>query len=117
VRLSSAIDDLDARVAHVLEPLCGRLTETAFQQPAYPRGRVLGQRLPLRVFLEDRRHTVGHRVPVEGPPPSEHLVKHAAECPVVGAPVDGFAPRLLRTHVGGGTKENTGRGHLRSEGR
>src|SRR5688572_1610059 len=41
----------------------------------------------------------------EGTPASHHFIKHAAEGPDIGALVDSFSTRLLRTHVRCGTDD------------
>ena len=67
-----------------------------------------GQRLPVRLALQDARDHVGHRLAREGLAPGEAFVEHAAERPDVGALVDRAAARLLGAHVRRGAENDAG---------
>jgi hypothetical protein len=90
---------LQPRVADVAQAPVLLFLETAPQQPDERGRRLLRQRLPVRLAIQDRRHRVGEGRALEGPLPGKHLVQHAAESPDVAATVRVLTPRLLGTHV------------------
>jgi hypothetical protein len=65
-----------------------------------------GHRAPPPQSVDDGRDRIGDVFAVEGAPAGDHLVEHTAEGPDISALVDGFSLRLLRRHVGRGTKDD-----------
>ena len=107
-RRPASLQQFEARVADVLEPLRGsrRRQRRSSRRPgrasggsAANRGRRAARPPPLRTL----------RTPREGRPRREHLVEHAPECPHVGAGVDVLALHLFRAHVARRADDDAGR--------
>ena len=75
------------------------------------RNRASGQRG--RILLEDRGHALDRGIAGKGAMPGKHFVEDRAKRKDVGAVVGGFPTYLLRGHVPGGSKDQTGAGRRR----
>jgi hypothetical protein len=60
--------------------------------------------------MQNRGHRIRRSRLTERRVPSQHLVQHASERPDIGALVDSFSPRLLRTHIRHSAEGHTGVG-------
>ena len=115
--LAVGLLEQEARVGDVVEP-AGRVLDQAAAQDARDCGRQpRRQGLPLRLVLDHGGQDLRDRLAPERPPRGQHLVKHDAESPDVGALVHGPAPRLLGRHVGGGAEDEARLGPGVREGR
>ena len=71
--------------------------------------RAAGHGAPIGLARQDGGDDVGHGVAGKRGAAREHFVKHNAERPDVGAPVNGLAPGLLGGHVGRRAENHAGR--------
>ena len=98
-----------SHVSDSLQPFPWIFLETRLEQAAHSRGNAR----QVRSFLDDRRYRLCDVVALKGAPAREHLVKHDAECPDVGARVGGPSARLFGRHVGCSTKNHPDLSHRR----
>ena len=83
----------------------GVLLQTSTQQPPDGRRRCGRQRVPVRSMVDDPDHDVRRCLSPERRLTREHLEQHAPERPQIRAPVDGYRPHLLGSHVGSGSED------------
>src|SRR6185436_4495310 len=84
--------DVEPRVSGVAQTPAGVLLQASPEEVPNGFGNRSGQRMPVRLALEDRDEDVRRRLAVEGAAAREHLVEHAPERPGVRAPIDLPAP-------------------------
>ena len=77
------------------------LLEAALKNAAHQRRRGFRKLFPVRHAIQNAHDDIRDRVGGERRTPREHFVKDASERPDVRSFVDGFAARLLRTHIRG----------------
>ena len=113
--------DRERQVAGRLEALVGALLEAVPEHALEPgagpsRAAARGETVE-GVLLEDRRHRLGRRLPLEGALPGRHLEQHRAEREDVGALVHDLAAHLLGRHVDDGPRNGARRGVVDLGGR
>ena len=96
----------DARFANVAQPPSDIPIEAARHEPANRSWSGPVQRRPVDVVPQHGRDRVGDGVARKRAAARQHLVEHGAERPDVAPPVRISATCLLRTHVGGGAKDD-----------
>ena len=98
-------------VADVANTLRSILVKAASEERRDARRESGWQQCPVRFASQHRGNDVGDFLSGKGAPAGQHLVDHGAERPDVTAFVDGFAPGLLRTHVGDRPQQHAVRRH------
>ena len=98
-------------VADVANTLRSILVKAASEERRDARRESGWQQCPVRFASQHRGNDVGVFLSGKGAPAGQHLVDHGAERPDVTAFVDGFAPGLLRTHVGNRPQQHAVRRH------
>ena len=102
---------IQPRIADVAQPLTGILDEASRDQRADTFGHRGWQQRQVRLAREDQPQRFRHRIGREEALARQHLVQHHTERPDIRALVHRLAARLLRTHVGGSTRESFRLGH------
>jgi hypothetical protein len=98
--------DGNASVSDRLEAFRRVSAEAALEQCANRKGRVRGQRVPVRIAMHDRAEHVGRVFTFEHPTTGEHFVEHATERPHVRSSIHDLPTGLFRAHVAGGAEND-----------
>ncbi|HEX9713640.1 MAG TPA: hypothetical protein VGB52_13945, partial [Actinomycetota bacterium] len=104
--LGSDTLESEAGLTDVSQALPRVLHETPLDEIAHVQRRRVRQRAEVGLVLEDRHDQVAEGVAFERALAGQALEEHAAKGPDVGAPIDGFAARLLGAHVRGRAKDH-----------